>query len=881
MSRRRHFLAIVITMCAAGVFGTAVGGAAPAATSGPEEILNGDFSQGLSGWSGYPSLALRDGAGCNSVPAGTGAYGAATRQAGVPVVAGAAYDLTFTASAPGWSGSDPLSAVRVVLQGGPETGYAQAMPEQRLALTSDDQTFDVHFTAPAGTSFPQDATLEFDQDAANPAGYTFCVDNVSLTGGAGRGYHPDTGPRVRVNQVGYLPDGPKAATLVTDATTPLPWQVTAADGSVAAAGSTAPRGVDPTAAENVQSIDFSSLHTSGAGYRLSVDGDTSYPFTIGAAAYTALRKDAMTFFYTQRSGIAISDAIAPGYGRAAGHAGIDPNRGDTAVPCQSLTDDSQRLYDRPWTCSGTRDVSGGWYDAGDQGKYVVNGGIAVAQLMQEYERTKTAPSADRGALGDGSLRVPESADGVPDLLDESRWELEWMLKMQVPAGQQYAGMANHKVADVDWTALPTDPAADTEQRVLYRPSTQATLNLAAVAAQGARLFAPYDDAFARRLLAAARTAYAAALAEPTVYAPPADGSVDPNPGSGAYDDSDATDEFYWAAAELYLTTGEATYAHDVTASPWHTADLFGPDGGFYWGRVATLGRLDLATVPNDLTDRNRVRQSIIDGADRYTAVEAAQPFGQAYDPPNRSYDWGSSSSVLNNLIVIGTAYDLTGRLDYREAVLSSIDYLLGRNALNRSYVTGYGTVSAQNQHTRMYSHELDPALPHPPAGSLAGGPNSTAATSGDPIAAAKLAGCAPQWCYVDDIQSYATNEIAINWNAPLSWVASFVADQGSGDGSATAACQVDVRPAGGDRLVVRIRGTSAVTFDWSGSQRVADPPGPSTATQRAATVTVTTNGRSPVRSWSTVPLALSVPWGANWAPATFWSADGQPCSGAG
>lgn len=69
MSRRRHCLAIVITMCAAGVFGTAVGGAAPAAASGPEEILIGDFSQGLSGWSGYPSLALRDGAGCNSVPA--------------------------------------------------------------------------------------------------------------------------------------------------------------------------------------------------------------------------------------------------------------------------------------------------------------------------------------------------------------------------------------------------------------------------------------------------------------------------------------------------------------------------------------------------------------------------------------------------------------------------------------------------------------------------------------------------------------------------------------------------------------------------------------------------------------------------------------------
>ncbi len=167
--------------------------------------------------------------------------------------------------------------------------------------------------------------------------------------------------------------------------------------------------------------------------------------------------------------------------------------------------------------------------------------------------------------------------------------------------------------------------------------------------------------------------------------------------------------------------------------------------------------------------------------------------------------------------------------------------------------------------------------PHPPAGSLAGGPNSTAASSGDPIAAAKLAGCISQWCYVDDIQSYATNEIAINWNAPLSWVASFAADQGAARAPQT--CRVSARPAGPRHLVLRIGGTPSVSFDWSGAERVVAAAGPATARQQAGTVTVTTHDRSPARGSSTVPLTVAVPWGAGTAPETFWSADGAPCAG--
>ena len=235
---------------------------------------------------------------------------------------------------------------------------------------------------------------------------------------------------------------------------------------------------------------------------LEADGATSDPFAIGSDLYDDLRVDSLVVFYGQRSGIAIDEALlGPGYGRAAGHVDVAPNGGDGAVPClpagHATTADGVDLYDG-WTGGYTLDATGGWYDAGDQGKYVVNGGIAVAQLLGLYERALRTGTAD--ALGDGSLRVPERGNGVPDVLDEARWELDWMLRMRVPAGERYAGLVHHKLSDERWVPLPTLPADDPQPRYLHRPSTAATLNLAAVAAQGARVFAPVDDAFAAHLL---------------------------------------------------------------------------------------------------------------------------------------------------------------------------------------------------------------------------------------------------------------------------------------------------------------------------------------------------------------------------------------------
>ncbi|MBV7694608.1 glycoside hydrolase family 9 protein [Streptomyces sp. TRM70350] len=743
MKRRRTALLSLTALLGAALSAT------PAAADEVEQVRNGTFDSTTEPWwTSNVTAGLSEGRLCADVPGGTtDPWDAAVGQNDLTLVKGESYRFSFTAS-----GAPAGNAVRAIvgLSQAPYDTWFEVKPQ--LSVSGDAYAYT--FTSPVDTAHGQVAF----QLGGGVEGWRFCMDDVSLLGGVPpEPYEPDTGPRVRVNQVAYLPAGPKNATLVTDATEALPWQLKNAQGAVVAQGRTVPRGVDVSSGQNVHSIDFGSYRARGQGLTLLADGERSRPFDIDAGVYERLRRDALKFYYTQRSGIEIRDDLRPGYGRPAGHVGVAPNQGDTNVPCQ------------PGVCDYTLDVTGGWYDAGDHGKYVVNGGISAWELLSTYERALHARTGRTGPLRDGTLAIPESGNKVPDLLDEVRWELEFLLKMQVPDGRPLAGMAHHKMHDEQWTGLPLLPSDDPQKRELHPPSTQATLNLAATAAQAARLYRPYDRAFAARALAAARKAWTAALAHPEMYADPNDGI-----GGGAYPDSDATDEFYWAAAELYLTTGERQFERHILTSPVHTADIFGPLG-FDWARTAAAGRLDLATVPNRLPGRDKVRQSVIKGADRYLATLRAQPYGMPYAPDGNLYDWGSTHQVLNNAVIIATAYDLTGAAKYRDGALQSMDYVLGRNALNISYVTGYGEVSAQNQHSRWYARQLDPGLPNPPRGTLAGGPNSSIQ---DPYAQSKLAGCVGQFCYIDDIQSWSTNETTINWNAALARMASFVADQG-------------------------------------------------------------------------------------------------------
>lgn len=574
---------------------------------------------------------------------------------------------------------------------------------------------------------------------------------------------------IHVNQVGYLPKGAKTASFSHSSTSPRPFKVLDSSGSEVATGQSKVFGQDPRSGENVHLIDFSGLTRAGKGYTIRVEGATSAPFDIRSTLYASLKYDALAYFYYNRASVEIKMPYAKQakYARAAGH----------------LPDIGHCVADSG--CDYTLDVSRGWYDAGDQGKYVVNGGIAVWTMMNEYERALHIGTS-AADLGDGKLGIPESGNGVPDILDEARWELEFILAMQVPEGKPLAGMAHHKMHDDGWTGLPTLPSNDHKLRVLRPVSTAATLNLAAVAAQGARVWKAFDPSFSARCLAAAERAYAAAKANPVRLAPATDGN-----GGGAYEDDSVTDELYWAATELFITTGKQVYRDAMSASPHDKALLgaSGEDSAMAWPQVDALGAISLAIVPSMAGSggAKAARDKLVSIADRYLQVLDGEGYRVPFRPSGsaRLYPWGSNASVLNNMIVLALASDFTGDARYLGGVTAGMDYLLGRNPMNKSYVSGYGVHALQNPHHRFWSHQLDANLPSPPPGAISGGPNSSVQ---DPVAA-PLKGCAAQKCYVDDIGAYSVNEVAINWNSPLAWIAAWLDEKamaaGPDDGSTT------------------------------------------------------------------------------------------------
>ena len=590
-------------------------------------------------------------------------------------------------------------------------------------------------------------------------------------------------PVIHLNQHGFAPDGPKAATVATDATSPLAWTLRNAAGETVLSGETAPFGVSKAAGETVHIADFSAVKEEGAGYTLSVGDAASEPFDISPRIYETLKYDALAFFYHQRVSIAIEEQYAGAeWARPAGHA---PDIAGCAGPKDHRGND--------WGgCPYTLDVSRGWYDAGDHGKYVVNGGVTIWTLFNYYERI--AGKSEAADFADGALAIPERDNGASDLLDEIRWGMDFMLAMQVPEGTTLnlprgdqtgpnkklkfsrvdaSGMAHHKVQDEKWTALPMPPHLDPETRYLTYPSTAATLNLAAVAAQCARLFPSADEAYADKCLTSAERAYAAAKRLPDILAYDVlDG------GGGAYGDKDLSDEFYWAASELYAATGDEAYRADLAGSKHYlaapAADGTG-QGDIFWASVSAPGSLTLAArddlLPED--DLKKLRAALIATADAYLAQSAQDGYGA---PFTRRYNWGSNADMANRGLILAAAYDFTGDAKYRNGVVAIMDYLLGRNPLGQSYIAGYGEKPMRAPHHRFWAKAVDPSLPGPPPGALAGGPNETSAP--DPVAKKlRQQKCAPQKCYADETDSFSLNEVAVNWNAPLFWIAAFLDEE--------------------------------------------------------------------------------------------------------
>jgi endoglucanase len=571
--------------------------------------------------------------------------------------------------------------------------------------------------------------------------------------------------RVLVNQVGYFPGLSKLAILRSDSEQPLDWQLLAGDGRKAAFGKTQPAGNDAASGDRVHIIDFSPIKALGKGYVLAVGADRSRPFEIGAGIYRKLKYDALAYFYQNRSGIEIAMPFAGGtqWTRPAGHLA------DKQVPCLPNTG-----------CDYALDVAGGWYDAGDHGKYVVNGGISVWTLANLYERAiHLGQSA--APFTDGAMNIPERGNKVPDLLDEIRWELEFLLKMQVPEGQAMAGMVHHKIHDERWTGLGMAPHEDPMRRFLYSVSTAATLNLAAVAAQAGRLWKTIDPKFSARCVIAAERAWAAAVKNPAVLARSGD------EGGGPYTDKVVEDEFYWAAAELFITTKGSAYEQHLASSPnflklrsrLDHGEGDGVASSMTWQEVAALGTLSLAVVPGALpaAEQRLARDAVVEAADAYLAILKTRGYRVPVDwgTLNRA-PWGSNSFLLNNLIVLALAGDFTGARKYTNAVVAGMDYILGKNAMDQSYVTGFGSKPLQNPHHRFWAHQANQRFPHAPPGAVSGGPNSGLQ---DPhVKAVISADSPPETCFADHIKAWSTNEITINWNAPFAWALFYLDEKG-------------------------------------------------------------------------------------------------------
>ncbi len=650
---------------------------------------------------------------------------------------------------------------------------------------------------------------------------------------------------ISVNQLGYYPQLAKIATFsdnagddthnaetleLTEETYPYEI-VDNTSGKTVYTGTTGKGFADEDSGDRVYKIDFSEFRTPGEYYLRIKDTEwRSFPFRIGNDIYQEKDHDMLTnalnYFYQNRSGVDITqNYITSGEKSELAHAG--GHKKDTATVQTAWRGEYLDKEEATTTYGSSKiDVTGGWYNAENHSKYMTEGGISVWTLQNMYERAyQNADGKEKFADGSGTVVVPETENMIPDILDECRYELDFMQKMKVaedePTWGDYAGLYYHAVKDHKWTGLAVRPwDYETEWktvRIVSPPTFAATLNYAACAAQAARLWADYDAEYAAQLMQSAKEAYAAYKQH--LYTPDRDenvkdGSLYAPLSYGYYGERDTqiNDDAYWAACELYISAkaledsaaadylkelSESAYAFDVPAKV--SGGDNNPSGGsctcFNMGNPAAAGSLSLALHRDLLSNeqKEKLGDAIRATADEYIKKEAAQGYGIPYENDGYGYftgadpfdynpigfEYGSNAMTVYNMIAMAYAYDLTGDTKYMNGISAGMDYLLGNNPMAFSFVTGYGQYGTEKPVHRYWCYELDKTLPKAPDGILVGGPD---ASSMDEYM--RAIGFVPnefsnksERCYADSVESWASNGIALQWNAPFAWIVSFLQDE--------------------------------------------------------------------------------------------------------
>ena len=548
--------------------------------------------------------------------------------------------------------------------------------------------------------------------------------------------------RIRLSQIGFLPAAPKVA-VVVGASEPTFAVVGAERGDTVLRGAlTAPKSWALSGEDDVRRADFSRLTRPGR-YRLVVPGVAeSEPFEIGTANLRALAVATLRGFYYQRTAIPLEAKHAGRWARAAGHP-------DTSV----LVHPSAASATRP---AGTRISSPlGWYDAGDYNKYVVNSGISTYSLLLLAEQYPQYASALR-------TDIPESGNPLPDVLDEALFNVRWMLTMQDPAD----GGVYHKLTNAAFDGF-VEPHAATAPRYVVQKSTAATLDFAAVMAQASRVARNYPrelPGLADSLGSAALAAWRWARQHPdSLYDQGRlNATTTPQIQTGAYGDRRVGDELRWAAAELFLTTRQDSFLVAVPATGADSADV--PT----WSSVGTLGLISLMTHLRELPNAAYaavIYRPLVGLAESLRDVADTTAYGVAMGR-RADFVWGSNAVAANQGLVLVQAYRLTRDTSFLRAAVANLDYLMGRNPTGYSFVTGIGVKTPMFPHHRPSGADTVVA---PVPGLLVGGPN--------PSQQDRCAGypsSLPALSFVDVQCSYASNEIAINWNAPIAYLSAAI-----------------------------------------------------------------------------------------------------------
>ncbi len=540
---------------------------------------------------------------------------------------------------------------------------------------------------------------------------------------------------IRLNQAGFYPGAPKIAVVISDDVSNDFYVIDASDNSGVFKGVLNAVRQSNNSSLKTRIADFTSFNKQGT-YILVCGKDSSYTFSIRENVLHVAAVSSLKSYYYQRMSMPLKEKYAGKWARAAGHP-------DTVIYVHG----SAATARRP---AGTIISSaGGWYDAGDYNKYIVNSGISTATLLSAYE--------DFSAYFDTlNINLPESNDDVPDVLNEALYNIRWMLTMQDP----YDGGVYHKCTNADFDGMVM-PDKAISKRYVVQKSTTAALDLAAVAAQSARIFSNYKKQFpglADSCLNTALKAWQWAQKNPAVYYRQNEMNklFEPVINTGAYGDNNVDDEWFWAACELYATTKDESFYADI-----HNK-INVPFSLPTWSDVRSLGYYTLIKAEKKFSahkdDISTIKNKLFAAADNYIAGIQTNAFATVMGGNQKDFNWGSNSNAANQSILLINVYCITQNKKYLNAALTNLDYILGRNATGYCFITGVGTKSTMHPHHRP---SVADGIAEPVPGLLAGGPNP-----------ARQDGCKyqftePETAYTDDDCSYASNEIAINWNAPL------------------------------------------------------------------------------------------------------------------